>query len=139
MPRPRAARWPEPSRSSSLPVGKRMSPSSANVVRSDWVTLTLTRAAMSPMPLAEPCTNRDVESTGLVGVPPKKCCAVVPPNGMICASLVPVSEVRSEEHTSELQSPCNLVCRLLLEKKKKNKSKSHYKNFKLPVTLHYAR
>src|SRR2546426_8353488 len=30
---------------------------------------------------------------------------------------------RSEEHTSELQSPCNLVCRLLLEKKKKIKKK----------------
>src|SRR2546427_5809792 len=30
---------------------------------------------------------------------------------------------RSEEHTSELQSQSNLVCRLLLEKKKKNKSK----------------
>src|SRR2546426_4160839 len=30
---------------------------------------------------------------------------------------------RSEEHTSELQSPCNLVCRLLLEKKKKKKRK----------------
>src|SRR5256885_3040790 len=29
-----------------------------------------------------------------------------------------VDEARSEEHTSELQSPCNLVCRLLLEKKK---------------------
>src|SRR5256885_9423462 len=29
------------------------------------------------------------------------------------------SLTRSEEHTSELQSPCNLVCRLLLEKKKK--------------------
>src|SRR2546426_8699512 len=28
------------------------------------------------------------------------------------------TRVRSEEHTSELQSPCNLVCRLLLEKKK---------------------
>src|SRR3989454_5759216 len=28
---------------------------------------------------------------------------------------------RSEEHTSELQSPCNLVCRLLLEKKKNNR------------------
>src|SRR3989454_9047299 len=28
---------------------------------------------------------------------------------------------RSEEHTSELQSPCNLVCRLLLEKKKKTR------------------
>src|SRR5256885_7033735 len=32
---------------------------------------------------------------------------------------VPAGEDRSEEHTSELQSPCNLVCRLLLEKKKK--------------------
>src|SRR2546426_6592406 len=31
---------------------------------------------------------------------------------------------RSEEHTSELQSPCNLVCRLLLEKKKKKKYKN---------------
>src|SRR2546426_1993289 len=33
----------------------------------------------------------------------------------------PRTRARSEEHTSELQSPCNLVCRLLLEKKKKNK------------------
>src|SRR2546426_8345942 len=32
------------------------------------------------------------------------------------------ADTRSEEHTSELQSPCNLVCRLLLEKKKKNQS-----------------
>src|SRR2546426_7281970 len=32
--------------------------------------------------------------------------------------LVGDGELRSEEHTSELQSPCNLVCRLLLEKKK---------------------
>src|SRR2546426_5475189 len=31
-----------------------------------------------------------------------------------------VPSERSEEHTSELQSPCNLVCRLLLEKKKNN-------------------
>src|SRR2546426_6163479 len=31
---------------------------------------------------------------------------------------------RSEEHTSELQSPCNLVCRLLLEKKKKQRAYS---------------
>src|SRR5256885_13228090 len=35
---------------------------------------------------------------------------------------------RSEEHTSELQSPCNLVCRLLLEKKKKKYyHKEHYR------------
>src|SRR5688500_19551692 len=33
--------------------------------------------------------------------------------------------VRSEEHTSELQSPCNLVCRLLLEKKKDMESSKH--------------
>src|SRR2546426_368569 len=36
---------------------------------------------------------------------------------------------RSEEHTSELQSPCNLVCRLLLEKKKKKQQRLY-----LPVT-----
>src|SRR2546426_8004887 len=35
------------------------------------------------------------------------------------AHLAGRATVRSEEHTSELQSPCNLVCRLLLEKKKK--------------------
>src|SRR5256885_12072197 len=39
-----------------------------------------------------------------------------PKGGLHCAHRHP----RSEEHTSELQSPCNLVCRLLLEKKKKN-------------------
>src|SRR5256885_15223723 len=38
--------------------------------------------------------------------------------------LKPIDDVRSEEHTSELQSPCNLVCRLLLEKK--NKNPKHY-------------
>src|SRR5256885_7483966 len=38
--------------------------------------------------------------------------------------------LRSEEHTSELQSPCNLVCRLLLEKKKK-----HCHHVPLPATV----
>src|SRR2546426_9098388 len=37
--------------------------------------------------------------------------------GMVRAALAD-ARMRSEEHTSELQSPCNLVCRLLLEKKK---------------------
>src|SRR5438552_4941460 len=36
----------------------------------------------------------------------------------ISATLLPTPEKRSEEHTSELQSPDHLVCRLLLEKKK---------------------
>src|SRR5256885_9021198 len=35
------------------------------------------------------------------------------------AAQIQYVRLRSEEHTSELQSPCNLVCRLLLEKKKK--------------------
>src|SRR5256885_7553131 len=39
----------------------------------------------------------------------------------IADQAVPARARRSEEHTSELQSPCNLVCRLLLEKKKKKK------------------
>src|SRR3989454_3976472 len=34
--------------------------------------------------------------------------------------------LRSEEHTSELQSPCNLVCRLLLEKKKKTEQQGNH-------------
>src|SRR5256885_5215536 len=37
--------------------------------------------------------------------------------GLSVAGAGPMSLARSEEHTSELQSPCNLVCRLLLEKK----------------------
>src|SRR2546426_5736531 len=39
---------------------------------------------------------------------------------------------RSEEHTSELQSPCNLVCRLLLEKKKKPKPKATDQSIQAP-------
>src|SRR6201747_2305506 len=38
---------------------------------------------------------------------------------MICAAIYGAGAMRSEEHTSELQSHVNLVCRLLLEKKKK--------------------
>src|SRR5256885_6120900 len=43
---------------------------------------------------------------------------------------------RSEEHTSELQSPCNLVCRLLLEKKKSRRH--HVKSPKLRSTTNSA-
>src|SRR2546426_8833536 len=45
----------------------------------------------------------------------------IPWPGRVMA-IVDAFESRSEEHTSELQSPCNLVCRLLLEKKKKKKT-----------------
>src|SRR2546426_5370947 len=47
----------------------------------------------------------------------------VQPYVLVCPSEISrlgrIPSHRSEEHTSELQSPCNLVCRLLLEKKKK--------------------
>src|SRR2546426_8009626 len=42
------------------------------------------------------------------------------PIDQIVRALDFIANARSEEHTSELQSPCNLVCRLLLEKKKNN-------------------
>src|SRR5256885_7015755 len=41
--------------------------------------------------------------------------------------------MRSEEHTSELQSPCNLVCRLLLEKKKKK-----HNSYLVPILRHHS-
>src|SRR5256885_12399436 len=47
-----------------------------------------------------------------------------------------VARPRSEEHTSELQSPCNLVCRLLLEKKKKNR---HYMPTRPQYPMSYVR
>src|SRR5256885_8716022 len=48
------------------------------------------------------------------------------------ASHTSAIDSRSEEHTSELQSPCNLVCRLLLEKKK---NICKYKRHDTPHTL----
>src|SRR5256885_6804801 len=43
---------------------------------------------------------------------------------------------RSEEHTSELQSPCNLVCRLLLEKKKNKELMYNISNNHPPLTTY---
>src|SRR2546426_12222571 len=45
-----------------------------------------------------------------------RCCST--PTRSPDGAVSDASAARSEEHTSELQSPCNLVCRLLLEKKK---------------------
>src|SRR5688500_20087278 len=53
---------------------------------------------------------------GLLGDQPHL--AVVEQQGMARLQRRQDLRMRSEEHTSELQSPCNLVCRLLLEKKK---------------------
>src|SRR2546426_3683803 len=50
-------------------------------------------------------------------------------NGTIWAKY-PKTMKRSEEHTSELQSPCNLVCRLLLEKKKNTNNINSHRSYK---------
>src|SRR2546426_4221962 len=62
-------------------------------------------------------------AAGLAGVAVRTPLRYVEPLGAYLKienlQLVGAFKLRSEEHTSELQSPCNLVCRLLLEKKKK--------------------
>src|SRR5256885_6792055 len=50
----------------------------------------------------------------------------------------PSKHARSEEHTSELQSPCNLVCRLLLEKKKRYSPLLHVNTPSPPQALRPA-
>src|SRR6266850_4547227 len=50
--------------------------------------------------------------------------------------IVRALDFRSEEHTSELQSPCNLVCRLLLEKKNNVSDVDRYGERNITLTLH---
>src|SRR5256885_11595242 len=57
--------------------------------------------------------------------------------GVIPKNAPPTDIFRSEEHTSELQSPCNLVCRLLLEKKKKTCNHVPYIKLRLHSIIHY--
>src|SRR5256885_12737421 len=58
-----------------------------------------------------------VDSTTSVTAPPASETVGVPKSHDVPARTRKSAGARSEEHTSELQSPCNLVCRLLLEKK----------------------
>src|SRR5256885_10815068 len=62
-------------------------------------------------------------------------CPTPTPTRPACPTLTLPLPPRSEEHTSELQSPCNLVCRLLLEKKKTHSSQVH----SLTWTVRYSR
>src|SRR5256885_3624729 len=71
--------------------------------------------------LAQPARQRvDDAVDGLVGHALALVAAPLQHHGAVDAGADAVDKMphRSEEHTSELQSPCNLVCRLLLEKKK---------------------
>src|SRR5256885_10641936 len=64
-------------------------------------------------------------------------------NAHSCAQVIrgfPASaaHARSEEHTSELQSPCNLVCRLLLEKKKKRLNAPYFPQWAAAAKVQYV-
>src|SRR3712207_6922424 len=61
------------------------------------------------------------------------------PQPLVLLGQPPGPEVRSEEHTSELQSRQNLVCRLLLEKKKKTGQSTTDHRDTLHITGHLAR
>src|SRR2546426_7733470 len=75
------------------------------------------------LPISERPAVMDFTGIGgddLAGVPAHDSAATEPLLRAVFQEPESVGVVRSEEHTSELQSPCNLVCRLLLEKKKQS-------------------
>src|SRR2546427_4949273 len=76
-----------------------------------YTTLFRSRALARACRPLRSCAPRAADPAGVIGHP-------VPPHG-VEDPREPPREGRSEEHTSELQSQSNLVCRLLLEKKKK--------------------
>src|SRR5438094_2398799 len=77
-----------------------------------WRNTTALSDGMSPH---ADCENRLPD--GPVGLSWEMCCPLRPRN--LSPTPTKVNSVRSEEHTSELQSPYDLVCRLLLENKKR--------------------
>src|SRR2546426_8443591 len=79
------------------------------------------RPTAASAPKAVPAAGTAVKVP--VGVAPCTAAATAPAARMIRRRGGSQHVGRSEEHTSELQSPCNLVCRLLLEKKKKTQQK----------------
>src|SRR2546427_8579058 len=79
---------------------------------------TFRMAEILPSPLPGDRQGASPRSTGCRGPRPRRPSRA--PAGERSARRTRRKECRSEEHTSELQSQSNLVCRLLLEKKKKN-------------------
>src|SRR2546426_5014415 len=73
-----------------------------------------------PISNDSPLAQDRVHSGPEVGEQTCRVLVLVGPDGPQAVTMVArfAGPLRSEEHTSELQSPCNLVCRLLLEKKK---------------------
>src|SRR2546430_11341164 len=67
--------------------------------------------------------------------PMPRICRSIPPHSVIRSSYHVQKAGRSEEHTSELQSQSNLVCRLLLEKKKESDRLAHFRLIKSSVCI----
>src|SRR2546426_77976 len=91
------------------------------VAHSQWIAPHVDRYCVAADEVRHEYSARGIPEERIVvtGVPvrPEFAEPVSPAAARAALGLSP--EMRSEEHTSELQSPCNLVCRLLLEKKKK--------------------
>src|SRR5690606_41094731 len=85
--------------------------------------LTPTRSSMSPMrsSFISPCAKRPTSTAMAAPTAAASVGVAMPP---MIEPIITTGTLRSEEHTSELQSRENLVCRLLLEKKKKQKQKN---------------
>src|SRR2546426_3969377 len=107
-----------------MPAGHGRHPSRAFAPHASNATSTTRNSSSSYKPAPSDNISRDHQPTPSTraspsggGPPPSRAVvtrATTPPNSSASSAASP----RSEEHTSELQSPCNLVCRLLLEKKK---------------------
>src|SRR5437588_7937904 len=93
------------------------------------------RSTLFPYTRSSDLTISPPGGTAIGGAPPPPCPALAAPPGLtpprpqaapITRTARPSSRsvIRSEEHTSELQSHSDLVCRLLLEKKNKNRIKT---------------
>src|SRR2546426_122884 len=83
---------------------------------------TLFRSVLDTRAAVRWLKQQGVERIGILGTSIGSCIAFLAFAHDPDINVGTFNHVRSEEHTSELQSPCNLVCRLLLEKKKKQTS-----------------
>src|SRR4051794_41353261 len=124
-----------------MPDARCMKFSAVRSPESSAITLALTSATTSPgFTLAPSSTRRmnSAESSSSAKVSSANSSPASTPAAFMTNAAVPRSrEVRSEEHTSELQSPVHLVCRLLLEKKK-TKHRAAKKVNNLVTKLAYA-
>src|SRR5256885_12470972 len=82
--------------------------------RSEVSTATVSRVLSNPEKVSEATRRRVLKAVDQLGYSPN---AAAKSLRTLTTRKLLVTVPRSEEHTSELQSPCNLVCRLLLEKK----------------------